>query len=143
VKQWLVVPLLAVFALCGIAQQKPIYTTALNGESWRGGEIGIKRAYVGGFLDASELHRVQLREVQKISKEASDYVEGFEKNNPDISGVKIDTIVEGVDRFYEDYRNRKIHAAYALRIVSLELTGHASAEVEAETLKLRRLSVTE
>jgi hypothetical protein len=79
VKQLLLLSLLAIFALCGVAQQKPIYTTALNGESWRGGEIGIKRAYVGGFLDASELHRVQLREVQKISKETSDYVESFEK----------------------------------------------------------------
>jgi hypothetical protein len=67
----------------------------------------------------------------------------LKKNNPDISGVKIDTIIEGVDRFYWDYRNRKIHAMYAMRIVALELTGHAPAEIETETLKLRRLSAVE
>lgn len=136
----LMLAILPAIAWFSLTQQKPLYTSALDGGAWTGGDLAIKKAYVAGFLDASEYHRVVLRELMKTSERASDYVKGFEENSPDIAGWKVDTIIEGVDKFYNDYRNRKIPAAGALRIVSLELTGHPAKDVEDATLKLRQLS---
>jgi hypothetical protein len=43
-----------------------------------------------------------------------------------------DTLVDGLDKFYADFANRKVFVIWALRVLQLELSGAPQATIDAE-----------
>ncbi len=52
--------------------------------------------------------------------------------------TSIDHLTSALDEFYDDYRNHRIPVPYALKVISMEMAGASSSDVEVELRNLRK-----
>jgi hypothetical protein len=57
-----------------------------------------------------------------------------------LGGVKVEQFIEGMDRFYSDFRNRGIMAWAAFYIAGMQISGATDEEIHTWTLMYRRAS---
>jgi hypothetical protein len=55
-----------------------------------------------------------------------------------ITNTSLDTVVDGVDAFYEDFQNRNIIVFYAVKIVSRQLRGDKQEDIQSDVLEYRK-----
>ena len=56
-----------------------------------------------------------------------------------ILNTSMDTVIDGLDTFYEDFKNRNIIVIYAVKIVSRQLRGDKQEDIQSDMLRYRKL----
>jgi len=121
------------------------YSTALGEESRRDGNWwiyqakGFKLVYILGFFDGMHLgHKFSYWEFWEDKKKDKakekclyDVAKSFSSNYKKYFGnVTNDQIVDGLDTFYSDYRNRSIRVHGAIWLVVNEISGTPKEEMD-------------
>jgi hypothetical protein len=76
-----------------------------------------------------------------LVKDGADAVKAFNATVGQLFGVaKVGQLVDGMDRFYSDFRNRGIATSHALFIVAMQISGATDEQIRALTLLYRRAS---
>ena len=92
----------------------------LRGEAWRDFDRPSKLLYVQGVMDGLLFAHGKVGGVE-IAYETS-----------------IEHLVDSLDQFYSDYLNELIPVPFALKVISLELSGTSKLVVEKELASLRQ-----
>lgn len=116
----------------------------LDGNAWREFDAMpaprlVRMALVRGLLDGVTLGFVLMATEPSDTKEtlaaAANYLMTTQSA---ISGVPVDQIVDGLNAFYGDYRNRRIRVTSATGVILREIGGMPKAQTEAWIEDLRR-----
>jgi hypothetical protein len=59
-------------------------------------------------------------------------------NSLDYDGISMGQFVDGIDAFYNDYRNKQLEVGWAIEYVRDQIKGKSSQELEAEVTAWRR-----
>ena len=107
-----------------------------------------KKAYAVGFSAG-----IQLGEMFSVWNFMKNFESNKDKNlycyekivesskkyyNKYVVGVSSEQIVDGLDKFYEDFRNRKIHIVYGIWIVFNQIAGTSTDKIEEMIENYRR-----
>jgi hypothetical protein len=112
-----------------------------DGNYWQGLTRFAKTNYVVGFLDGIELgHRFSYWFYQSIDKGAMTktsesyqfYVSRF------MSGVTVRQLTDGLDSFFQDYRNRRINICDGVWVTLNAIAGTPQAKTDEVIESLRR-----
>ena len=109
----------------------------------------LKVFYIDGFrrgMDAGSLYSlgpIDKRELKKLQGKELEYGEAalrnyFSNYNRYFLNTSIIQIVDGLDVFYEDFKNRKIFVSEAINFVVLQIAGVPSDEMEKMIEEARR-----
>jgi hypothetical protein len=115
-----------------------------DGNWWRTRRGFDKAVYVTGMIDGVYIgtailtKNILTRGDSKGDSTAVDSLTAGAKRL--LVGVKVGQLVDGMDRFYSDFRNRGIMAWAALYIVSMQISGATDEEIRTWTLMYRRAS---
>lgn len=130
--QKLVATVLLVVA-CGLSDAQE--SSRRDGNWWRGEQRISKSTYVVGFFDGMELGRnfsywkfannkLAANSVALVNESYAEYVDKYFKN---VSNVQL---VDGLDVFYADFRNRSILVHNAVWIVTHQISGLPQERVD-------------
>ena len=117
-----------------------------DGNWWRARPRATKLAYLVGFFDGMELgERFSYwglpQKDGKMNPATGDIGESYDKMYSQyIKNVTSGQMVDGVDKFYEDYRNRSIRIYDALWIVANMISGKSDAEMQTMIESFRKLT---
>ena len=106
-------------------------------------QAGHRILYAAGFLDGlSEENEQWQLATQSIGNKTHRTVHLSPSSKPavdyaDFSGIAHGQLVDGLNEFFEDYRNKRIHVADALMYVKNEIKG-VSAELQKRNLQIMR-----
>jgi hypothetical protein len=104
-----------------------------DGNWWRSQSEAIRLDYMVGFFDGKRLGynfsywgfaEDDSRCVSKVGKSYNSYSDKY------FSNITNDQVVDGLDRFYADYRNRRIRVADAVWLVLNEIAGTSQKEMD-------------
>jgi len=111
-----------------------------DGNWWRTRRELDKAVYVTGMIDGVYIGTAILTKdiMTKGDPTALDSLTAGTKRL--LVGVKVEQLVDGMDRFYSDFRNRGIMAWAALYIVGMQISGATDEEIRTWTLMYRRAS---
>ena len=114
-------------------------SVTINGFWWEEQNALAKYGYVVGYVDASTQAFSVLPAIQQESKiQQTTELQGLWKTNFDYSNIAFGQFVEGVDKFYEDFRNKRISVRDAMNYVKEEVQGIDPAKLETTLLTLRK-----
>ncbi len=99
-----------------------------DGNWWQTRPKFDKAVYVTGMIDGVYTGVPMLT--------SSDSMNEILKGANRFSGIRVDHIIDEMDRFYSDQGNRGITAPYALYIVELKLIGAPESEIQMWTQQL-------
>jgi len=127
--------LLVIVLALGNATLSTVQSTRRDGNWWINQTKGFKNTYVAGFFDGMKLgynfsywgfYDEKNSEVcrGKIAKSFSDY------NKKYLDEVTSAQIVDGLDSFYSDYKNRRIIVSDAVWLVLNGIAGTPQEEIE-------------
>jgi hypothetical protein len=133
--------LLSVFAVYVQAQAE-----RRDGNWWVGETLDVKLNYAVGFFDGMKLgynfsywgmtkesdKKVMTPCMSDVNKSFSDYSDKY------FSNVTNDQLVDGLDNFYKDYRNRKIKVPDAVWLVVNSISGKPQSEMDKMIEKWRQ-----
>ncbi len=122
------------FAIC--AQQQDVVSERGYEQLWRRMPDTWRLGYVMGYSDSEQLLRSVLKNVL-LKTEQGKALEQLEKDSPIPQRVNFGQVVEGINEFYKDFRNRRIDLFGARRVVFLELVGRPASEIDAVLRELR------
>jgi hypothetical protein len=118
----------------GSAQQR------FDGNGWTALEFdAVKTVYVAGLVDGASFLSIAMMRTSLGSIAAEDEYEAISRKF--LSGVTTKQIVDGIDTFYRDFRNRRIECRDAAMVVLSQIAGTTESEIDAMIEHLRRLSV--
>jgi hypothetical protein len=113
-----------------------------DGNVWRTMDQPAKTNYMVGFLDGMDLgHSYSIAQLllkpstKSCVKPASDSYQDLVKTY--MNNVTVGQIVEGLDTFYSDYRNRSIRIYNAVMVVVMPFGGVSKEVIESYTEHLR------
>lgn len=98
-------------------------------------DVAFFRCLADGNGGVIPEHAPSNTELDRCSKKVD-----VEINFPSFNGVTISQILEGVDKFYGDYRNKTIRVNLALRFANDELSGKSAGDVQTEVEGWRRVA---
>ena len=109
-----------------------------DGNWWRTIDYNLKLVYMSGFFDGIQLgFRFSFwplydeKEHSKPESVSSQIAKGYEEYySKYLSDVRTDQIADGLDKFYEDFRNRKIWIWDGVWLVLKQIAGTPSKEME-------------
>ena len=109
---------------------------------WSKADVNLKLAYLTGYSDAEQFYRLALDEGAKplCTDAGKAWIEDFDRKVPTPNNVTFKQLIEGMDEFYRDWKNRAINLYLTRSIVRLQLTGRPRAEIEEATRKARAAS---
>lgn len=117
--------ILVFLAMNGLSQTPPQLSGGmLNGRGWNAYQKAQKASYLMGIHDA--LGTV---------KDAPSLSHSFPTN------LSVGESILAVDRFYEEPENLSIMVMGALRVVALKINGGSQVEVDAETVRLKKIDL--
>ena len=64
------------------------------------------------------------------------------EKNSFITNTSIDTVIDGLDTFYQDFRNRNIIVIWGLKIVTKQIRGDNLEEIKSDILIYRKVFST-
>ena len=114
-----------------------------DGNWWRQQGYGVQLAYVTGFFDGMELGKnfscwnfindpSKKRCLEAVINSFYEYLHKY------FSNITNDQIVDGLNAFYEDFRNRKIRLDNGVWIVVNEIAGKSEKEMKKMIENWRR-----
>lgn len=106
-------------------------TAQNNGNWWRGLPVSGKVGYVMGYLDGGCAGAMRVLDEIQPNDEQRKRIQKCVW--PD--GVTYGQIVDGINHFYSDYRNRLILADDAFRCVKAEIEGKPLNQAQIETMR--------
>ena len=120
-----------------------------NGNWWRslgsnrggGAALDLKSTYVVGLIDGEAMGIMITDGSPLITDDRSsvdERVNRYARNSVRFTTAAPGQVVEGMDKFFEDFRNRSISAGVAAWIVLNQIAGATDAQVESLTLKARQ-----
>jgi hypothetical protein len=114
-----------------------------DGNWWVEKDPTSKLYYVTGFFDGIELgHEFSYWGLPKGGEEASNVVASFASHGTKyMSGVTNSQLVQGLDVFYEDYRNRRIRIPGGVWLVLNEISGKSKDEMQKMVENYRKNAV--
>lgn len=116
--------------------------------NWWGTQSDLQRvSYIGGFWDGANFESEMASSLlflsaQDLSGEAqinriresarvAEYLKA--RDHELFSGVTIGQMLDGINSFYSDYRNRRIYVIHAILIVANEISGRSTDAIERMT----------
>jgi hypothetical protein len=108
-----------------------------DGNWWKDLNILTKFGYVIGYAEGSAKADATWAYGQCRTKVAAKYLSGLQKVN-DFSGIAIGQFIEGLDQFYNDFRNARILSTDAMMIVKLQISGTNQKEIDDDLQIIRK-----
>ncbi len=106
-----------------------------DGNWWNTRSNTEKAIYTLGMIDGVETAGAML--TQKSRSVSDDFESDFARL---FVKTEVKQLREGMDRFYSDFRNRRVPTSDALWLVALQISGVPEDEVERLTVSVRRAS---
>jgi hypothetical protein len=122
-----------------------------NGYWWMDATKSFKLGFATGYAmamtsaaDAAALKCVEAKNGGTLPMHPSDEATATCEQTPEVTGLsysnlRVGQLVDGVDQFYQDFRNKSIDVGVAMRYVKDELRGKTDKELEDELTDFRRL----
>jgi hypothetical protein len=131
---------LAVCVFVGVLVTSTLAEEDRDGNWWRTRRVFDKAVYVTGMIDGVSIGTAILTKniMTKGDPTALDSLATGTKRL--LAGVKVQQLVDGIDRFYSDFRNRGIMTWAAFYIVGMQISGATDEEIQNWTLMYRRAS---
>ena len=107
------------------------------GSSWKMVYPDGRIVDTGEIVEADPPKRLVIRWQHQNKPELK--AEG-ESRFPTFSGMRFGQVLESVEKFYSDYRNKNLLITLAFRFASDELSNKPPAEIEAELVSWRRVA---
>ena len=105
-----------------------------NGNWWRSQQKSVKAVYVVGMIDG-----VGTGEAILTKDGPTAALKAFTATADRLLvGAKAEQLMDGMDRFYSDFRNRSILTSHALFIVAMQISGATDEQIQNWTLIFRR-----
>lgn len=125
----------------------------IDGNWWNGSNNRSEKAnYIIGLYDGMELSSFPILfyafSTPKYDKNRMECAQAINKatidfNKEFFSNVKIGQIVDGIDLFYKDYKNRKISVMNALYVVLNGISGKSEENLKSMTENYRKQAANE
>lgn len=148
-KRWGGVMIIILLLLLGsevLADEQEIH----DGYWWKNKTESFKLGYVVGFtegwIEMLDEWKIEIRWDLMYAKNLQDTVahqsdlESLSRHYGWVYGVKFGDMVDGLDHFYSDYRNRNIKFCRALEIVCNEIKGESPERIELLTRRERLMA---
>lgn len=124
-------------------------TEPLDGYWWNGQTEQIKILYVRVFMEATESLLVSLEELDNGAKRRAqgftiysenEWLELLEciKGYSDLGPFSIREILDGLDQFYEDFRNKRIWVYRAVEVIRMQLLEDSEGLIKKKISDLRK-----
>jgi len=138
--------LIVVTVLSTLVVSRAVFASAeenrRDGNWWKTQDVISKLNYMTGFFDGMELGNKfsYWDTVKEKNSSCSDRsIQSYTKyKNKYVSNVTNGQLVDGVDEFYSDYRNRRITVDNAVWLVMNEIGGTPRAQIEKMIENWRR-----
>ncbi len=104
-------------------------TNRHDGNWWKDLNVLTKFGYVIGYAEGSEKADINWAYRECRTKVTVKYLAGIQKVN-DFSGITIGQSIEGLDQFYDDFRNTRILSKDAITIVKAQISGTNQKEID-------------
>jgi len=117
--------------------------TVRDGNWWVEQDALAKLYYVTGFYDGMELgHEFSYWGLPKGGEQMSKVVASYDSYGTKyLSGVTNTQLVQGLDVFYEDYRNRRIRVHGGVWLVLNEISGKSKEDMQKMIESFRKNAV--
>jgi len=134
---WLVVALAAAMSTNLFADDQ----VRRDGNWWRTIDASAKYAYMVGFFDGlvlGEKFSYWGKDGKVDTAYAGKVEESFEKYYSSMKNITNVQFTDGIDTFYNDYRNRRIDISSAVWIVINTIAGKTDKEIQSMTENFRK-----
>jgi hypothetical protein len=129
--------------------------TDLDGYWWEKLDASFKLGWVSGYAKAMDL--AGSIQMSTCASNMPLYVKEFPNTDPkvilqkmclsdtqfDYDGIATGQLVDGMDAFYKDYRNKQLEIGWAIQYARDSIKGKAVQEVDAEVALWRRCSAAD
>jgi hypothetical protein len=114
-----------------------------DGNWWRRQLPVLRSAYIVGMMDGSVLGTSLMRDPAKASSQPQLYqaqgeIDLARRLSEFFLNMTAGQLVDGMDKFYEDFPNRSIPVGFAIEVIVRDIKGVTKTEIEELTLKLRQ-----
>lgn len=110
-----------------------------DGNWWRTLTSDMRIMYAGGFVDGMELGNVYSYESPLTTQNQGAFLQAtqsYEKNTKRYFGnATVGQVIDGLNTFFDDYRNRSIHMVNAINAVLRSIAGE---DIEDFVIESRR-----
>jgi hypothetical protein len=115
-----------------------------NGYWWLSKDDTAKVWWVSGYVSAMERANLMIRDSETMTKnKLTDKVTGLlMADELNFYGVTFGQYIEGLDAFYQDYRNKRIQINSAIAYVRDDARGASKAEMEIRLENMRKATLT-
>lgn len=137
------------FVMTGISQGGLKWIDLMDGSEWDEMSKENKVSWVMGFIGGTNLvvshykisnaKGMSTLDEKEVKELYSIYLKNFLENQKSfgIYNVTIEQLLKGMDRFYQDERNKKIKMVDAVYVVKMEIENKRSELIEAQKKYLR------
>jgi hypothetical protein len=152
-KQLLV--LVAALAFLGPNAPAPAQKTELDGYSWEKLDASFKLGWVSGYAKAMDFaggiqmstcaSNMPLYQKEWPNLDPKDILDKMCLSDTqfDYDGIAMGQLVDGIDAFYRDYRNKQLEVGWAIQYARDSIKGKPAQELDAEVALWRRCSAAD
>jgi hypothetical protein len=116
----------------------------INGFWWKEQDALAKYGYVVGYVDATTQAFAVMPAIQQEAKmKQTPELQGLLEANFDYNNIAFGQFVDGMNKFYDDFRNMRINVRDAMNYVKNEVKGVDPAKQETTLLLLRKWAAKE
>jgi hypothetical protein len=125
-------------------QDTAVSGTLTDGDSWNAANVLQKHWYIVGFADAaSDAYVVVGSRLCDAANSQDRKLRTISQESFDLTNIKFNQLVDGLDTFYGDYRNRAIQWKTALGYVRDTIHGKSKEALERELDFMRKMAVSD
>jgi hypothetical protein len=122
-----------------IAISTILHASERDGNGWRTLTSQEKSFFVSGLLDGIDTgFRLGTKDVKEESCGLKNAESFFKNHDKYIVGTNNSQIIDGLDSFYSDFKNRKIPVREAFFVILMQIAGDSEEIINKIVLRLRK-----